>query len=269
MKTLQRFSAVCVALFFACTLSLSVFAADLPLVNDEAGILTSSEVAALQAKAEGISAEWGQDVVIVTVTTLDGYSAEAYADDYFDYNGFGQGSNYSGLVLLFSTEYRDAHISTCGESINTFTDYGIDKIFDAMTDDMVANNYYSAFNTFLDEADRYMEQDATGSAYDVNNTGDPIDYLYYIGIGMLTGLIAATGVCWFFWAQLRTKVPQREARAYVTNGGLRLTNERDLYLYSRTTRRARPKDNGGGGRGGSSTHRSSSGRSHGGGGRRF
>ena len=66
--------------------------------------------------------------------------------------------------------------------------------------------------------------------------------------------------------QMRTARPQRYAGDYAVPGSFQLTLQRDIYLYSRTTRVKRQTTQNGDSfhGGGSSTHRSSSGSSHGG-----
>ena len=75
------------------------------LVMDEADLLTDSEEEALSEMLEEISLKQGNDIVVVTVYSLGGKSAESFADDYFDYNGYGQGTAKSGvpcaLLCLF------------------------------------------------------------------------------------------------------------------------------------------------------------------------
>ncbi len=52
---------------------------------DEAGYLTEDEVATLSAQLDEVSDRLNVDVVIVTVNALEGKTATAYADDYYDY----------------------------------------------------------------------------------------------------------------------------------------------------------------------------------------
>ena len=62
------------------------------------------------------------DVIVVTVASLDGKTAESYADDYFDFNGYGLGQDRDGILLLLSMEDRDWAISTHGFAL--FPRYG-------------------------------------------------------------------------------------------------------------------------------------------------
>ena len=70
-----------------------------PLLVDNAGLLTEEESNALLNKLEDISQKYENEVGIVTVNSLEGKTAEAYADDYYDYNGYGYGENDDGLLL--------------------------------------------------------------------------------------------------------------------------------------------------------------------------
>ena len=63
-------------------------------------------------------------------------------------------------------------------------------------------------------------------------------------------------------SSLKTVKSQRSAVNFIVEGSMKLTENRDTFLYKNVTKRAKPKNNSH--RGGSSTHRSSSGRSHGG-----
>ncbi|MDR1560450.1 MAG: TPM domain-containing protein, partial [Clostridiales bacterium] len=58
-------------------------------VYDGAGLLSAEQIGELKSAINNIIDEYNFDVVIVTVNSLDGKTPEAYADDYFDYNGFG------------------------------------------------------------------------------------------------------------------------------------------------------------------------------------
>ncbi|MEE0524952.1 MAG: TPM domain-containing protein, partial [Faecalibacterium prausnitzii] len=70
-------------------------------------------------------------------------------------------------------------------------------------------------------------------------------------------------------SRLKSVAPQRDATSYVRQGSMKLTNQRDLYLYREIHRTERPKETDSGSSGGSSTHTSSSGSTHGGGGGSF
>lgn len=272
-------------------------------VIDEAGLFTADEMAALEQKADDLVSTYDMDVVILTVYSLDGKTAEAYADDYFDYNGYGIGDDYSGVLFLLSMEYRDWYMSTCGDAIYALTDYGIERVFSEMSGDLSNGNYYEAFDTYLDTLPTYFDAFKSGSpidgyagSYDGPGSYQPgtaEEHVYYEEDGGLTvgkvlvrllkmflynlpfGVIVALVVVLIMRSKMNTAKAQRNAASYLKDGTYNLHVQRDMFLYSNVSRRRKQQNNGGGGGGshrsggGSSSHRSSSGRSHGGGGGKF
>lgn len=284
-----------ILILFAMVLTLSLTALALPpKIVDQADLLTDSEESALAEKAQRLTDTYDMDVVIVTVWSLGGKSSEAYADDYFDYNGYGVGPEYSGVLLLLAMEDQEWAISTCGETIYALTDYALQSIFEEIAGYLSNDDYYRAFDRYLDELEPYFEAYSGGSPVDgyVPDYDGPGSYepgtrdevVYYpveepgltascvlgrIGVALLIGAIAAGIVICVMRGSMKTAKKQTGAAGYMTADSLRFLSRQDFFLYSRTSRTAKPQDNGGGGRGdgrsgGSSVHRGSSGRSHGG-----
>lgn len=133
-----------------------------PRLVDDAGLLSVSEKRTLTAKLGEISSRQKLDVVIVTQNGLGGKSIRDFADDYFDYNGYGYGKGKDGILLLVDMDSRNYWISTCGYAIKVFTDAGIDYIGDCFKDDLSAKNYFDAFDTFADKCDEFINR-ANGS----------------------------------------------------------------------------------------------------------
>ena len=74
-------------------LSLCAYAERGPRLVDDAGLLDYDEFNDLTSRLDRISENQQIDVVIVTVDSTGNRSLEEYADDYFDYNGYGYGED--------------------------------------------------------------------------------------------------------------------------------------------------------------------------------
>ena len=274
---------LCLLLFISLT---TPVAASLPHVVDHADLLSAQEEAYLEAKASQLVENYQMDVVILTVDSLEHQSSEAYADDYYDQNGYGIGYDGSGVLLLLSMEYRDWAISTCGDAIYALTDYGIQSIFFDIASYLSQDLYFEAFDVYLDTLETYY------SAY---NMGAPIDgyrpeydgpgtyipgtqediyyyddapvrsfgwYLKKFFIALVIGVVIAAIVLIIMRAQMNTARAQRGASSYVQGGRAKITQHRDIFLYSQIHKTRKQQSSGGGG---SSVHGSSGGRNHGGG----
>ena len=241
---------------------------ELTRVVDMADLLDNSEEADLLSMLDEISNRQELDVVVVTVNTLDGKTPMDYADDFYDYNGYGFGENRDGVLLLVCMEDRDWRISTSGYGITVFTDAGIEYISEKFLPDLSDGNYADAFTTYAELCDEFITQARTGDPYDTNNLPkEPFNVFTSLLISLAVGILVSLIVTGKMKGKLKTVRMQPAAEEYVRKGSMLVTESSDLFLYSHVDRRAKSKDNDSGGR--SSTHTSSSGSSHGGGGGKF
>lgn len=265
----QKITAVLFAFLLCLCTAVPALAADAyPRLDDEAGLLSDSEAQALLEKLDEISLRQSVDVVVVTTPDLGGYDTPVeYADDLYDYRGYGYGSSKDGLLLLISMETRDWYISTCGFGITAFTDDGIEYIGEQITPYLSDGDYAGAFDTFADLCDTFITQAYTGEPFDQDNMPRQPLSLIWIPISIGLGIILALIVVGCMKSKLETVRSQAAANSYLKPGSLNITNSSDLFLYHTVTRTEIPKNNDSDG--GSSTHTSSSGTTHGGGGGKF
>ena len=255
----------------------------LPRVVDGADLLDAEEEGLLAERIAKLTDDYDIDAVILTVYGRDTEDIVAYADDYYDYGGYGWGDGCDGLILVIDMEDRSWYISTYGEAFYIFTDYGIEQLGDTLVSYLAESKYYGGFYTFLDDCDDYI------AAY---NRGEPVDiwipddydyddvrssdefsivpYLICLGVGLLVAFIVTA----VMKGKLKTAVFQKQADDYMRRDTFDLMASEDTFLYSNVVATPRNTDSGsrsggGGHYGGSSSHTSSSGRSHGGGGGHF
>lgn len=236
----------------------------LPRLVDDADLLSDTEEAQLLSLLDEISQRQNCDVAIVTVDSLDGKSATEYADDFYDYNGYGMGDRDDGILLLVSMEYRDWAISTYGFGITAFTDSGQSYITSQFLPDLSDGNYYNAFEKFASLCDSFITQARNGSPYDYGrHPKEPVNPLWIPG-ALLIGAVVAFIVLLIMKSGHKSVRTQRAAAEYICRDSFHVTESNDIYLYEHTTRAAIPQATHSSSGGGSSTHSSSSGRSHGG-----
>lgn len=268
MNVKKSIISLLLALLFCVTALSSAFAlSDLPRVVDDADLLTSNEEKTLLSKLDEISTRQKLDIVVVTVNSLGGKTPMEYADDFFDYNGYGFNAERDGILLLVSMENRDWWISTSGYGIEAFTDAGIEYISDKFIDDLSDGYYADAFNTYAELCDEFITQAKSGEPYDVGNLPkEPFDFLTSLIIALVIGFAVALVIVNSMRNKLKTVQFSKEADNYVKENSMNVTESRDMFLYRHVSRSARSNDSDSGG---SSTHTSSSGSTHGGGGGKF
>ena len=234
-------------------------------VVDMAGILTLSEQQEIAVRFTEFSESLKTDASVVLVPATGDLTAEAYADDFFDYGGYGYGEDRDGILLLIVTGYGDgsgrrAHISTSGKrTINTVTDSRIDDLLDALIDGGAAEGHYAAgINAYIDKLNTIIQSPEQAAAAKLKSS-----LLFALGTGAFVFLIS------FLVLLKRYKIAG--AKPYYNRTEqtqVHFASTDDPLISTNTISTVRPK-NKSSGSSGSSTHTSSSGRSHGGGGRSF
>ena len=275
---LHSLFAALAALVLAVTLAVPAFAveggfADLYYrMYDGAEVLTEDEDNELEDALEELSLRQSFDVTIASIESLESVGAdsmEQFADDLYDYCQFGYGTDRDGVLLLVSVGDRKWHLSTCGYGITAFTDAGIQYLGQQLTPFMAEGDYAGAFRTFVQWADDYVTAAREGHPYDVNTLPrEPLSPMYLV-LALGIGLVLAWVIVGVMKGQLRSVAFQENAASYVREGSMKLTNQRDLFLYRDVHRTEHVEEKDSDSSGGSSTHTSSSGTTHGGGGGSF
>ena len=222
----------------------------LSLVEDYADVLTDTEEAELLSKLEALGEANDIEVGVVTVDSYDGKDPQAFADDFYDYNGYGYGENDDGFIVVFNTGKGDGNrnlaISTHGKGIELLTDMEIDLIIEMMINPIKNGDFASAFDNFVTECEGAFDES-------ISIIWIPVSILVGFGLAFLIVKIQAS--------KLKTVVQKADAADYV--GNVVLTYQNDQFMYRNVVSSPKVKSDS------SSTHTSSSGRTHGGGGRSF
>ena len=232
---------------------------------DGADLLTAGEELELADYLDTISIDLNVDVAIVTVTSLDGKTAQEYADDFYDYNGYGMDGN-DGILLLVSVdgETRSFAYTTTGAAEDVFSDSAMDRLDAAFLPSLRALEYNDAFWKFAESCNEIIyavlyTEDGTLPETDTG-TEAFLPGFGWVLLSLAIGIVLAFVVMAGYKGALKSVRAQAAANSYVRRGSMQLTMDRDLFLYRTVTATPKPKDRDSN----SSSHTGSSGTSHGG-----
>lgn len=235
----------------------------LPLVVDDADLLSDTAEGELIRRLEQITAERQCEVAVVTVRSLGSKTAQAFADDYYDRNGYGYGANDDGVLLLVAVTEREWAITTHGSARKALGRGALDGLEDRVTPFLTDGEYAEAFKTFAWGCESYLRYEADPSSADRDSiwlayVDDEVSpgmlLLIAAAIGVVSSLLIVNGMK----AKLTSVRSRDDANGYVRAGSFDVTKSRDIFLYHTVSRIRRDTNGSSGG------HRSSSGRSHGG-----
>ena len=240
--------------------------------SEEKHDLAYSVTAEFNALADEVSEKYQCDVAVAFVPDLGGKYVVDYADDFYDYKGYGYGPNDDGILLLVSVGDREFAETTYGYGKTAFTDYGMSHYLEPrFTPWLGENDWAGAAEQFITDAGVLLKQARDGNPYDYS--APQREQKSFKETAPLAALISA--VIGFFSGGIPTGAMKRQMKsvekeygaANYARGGLNLRARDDRFLYANVSKTRIQRDTehrSGGGGGGSSVHFSSSGRSHGG-----
>lgn len=258
------------------TLLLPVAAlAERPIVVDDANLFTVSEEAQIEAEARTIIDTYQVDVVVVTSYDPKPEQSQTFADDYFDYNGYGVGEDEAGLLYLIDMTNRVPTISTKGVMIDYINDHRLNELFDCSYDALASGRYGYSTLQLLHQLESFMAEGIEEGSFRYDaETGERLsglynklttgEFIFSVIIGLIVMLTIIITVSAKY--QMRGQTYHYDVDA---NASFQVSTDDEKYIRSTVVHRNKVDSNHGGGGSsggmGSSVHTSSSGSFHGGG----
>ena len=245
-----------------------------PSVNEEekiydfADLYTDEEEKNLYSAVYDFYQRRNLDLVIVTIN--DNFeSTQEYADDFYDYNNFGYGSDRDGLLFLVDMENRYVYISATGGAMTLYPDNECDMITEQVYTYFSDQNYYDGTYQMIKTLDTYYEISYNDSNIDEYkyNTAD-VNYLYVFIFAIVCTII---GIVILIKRNDLVKVATT-SEEYYDKGSKGVHRIKDVVIGHHVTKHAIEHDTGSSSHGGGFSgggHISSSGSSHTGGGHKF
>lgn len=251
------------------------------LLVDEADNLTPDEERVLTERLSEVSDRYDADVVLVIIDSLNGADAQAYADDFYDYNGYYE----NGVLFLLSVNDSEYAFSTLGTVAYDLTDAAIDMIEEDVLSGLRrgkdTRDYYDAYVAYIEGVDKYLGIASSGEPFEYDTPGageeEPLHgfaaFKNHLGGNVILSSIAGIAGSFAYMGTQKRKLKsvrrQRGAANYVTGNGPVLTVSDDRFINRSVNKtpipRREPSSNARSGSGrGTTFHTSSSGRSHGG-----
>lgn len=117
-----------------------------PRIIDNADILSDGEEAQLESQIRASIEKTGHDLVVVTDVTDYGLGQMGFADDFYDYNGYGFGEEYEGAVFFVDMDPADRGGWCSCKGKDTM----------ALYDEVVANDIDNVVYNYLGSGEYYQ-----------------------------------------------------------------------------------------------------------------
>ena len=176
-------------------------------VVDQANIIESTTRTAIEQKLADLEAKSGIQLVVATVTSLEGQEIEPYANQLFRTWQLGEKAKNNGVLLLVAPNERRVRIEVGYGLEGTLTD-ALSKVIitNAITPRFKAGDFSGGISRGVDDIITVLTTDSSewqqrpALRLDANQTVDPGNWALIIGLIILVGLlIVSPGFRWFFF----------------------------------------------------------------------
>ena len=226
-------------------------------IFDFSDLLPYEEWEELEARARDITNGQHCGVYFVLIDDYTDYGDDVYKVTYQLYHegqlGFGDGRD--GVIALLSMTNRKYAMFVYGEYAEyVFNTYGQEELENRFLGFFEYDDWYGGISHYLDACDEFLTLAAAG---------DPVrlSYWEYFPVGVALGFLGAGLICLFLLRGMKSVKRKKEANAYIADGGLHLTVERDEFQRTVVTRSTIEKESSGGGSSRSESGGGGSGRS--------
>ena len=190
--------------------SLVTFAANYPALTgrivDQANVIPADTRSAIESKLAELENKSGIQLVVATVTSLDGEEIEPYANDLFRSWKLGEKTKNNGVLLLVAPKERRVRIEVGYGLEGTLTDALSNVIIaNAIVPRLKTGDFGGGISRGVDDIIAVLTTDASewqrrpSLRLDDQQTTDPMEWLLIAGlIALVTLLIVSPGFRWFF-----------------------------------------------------------------------
>lgn len=215
-------------------------------VFDEAGLLSASEIEALEKLSSEYSEKNETDFVFLTTDGADDKGLDIYVEDFADRTGIGYGKhNGSAAIVGIDMASRDVVLRGFDKAKEYLDDQRMDLLRDKITPSLSVGNYYEAFSDFILTADKYMEYNPG-----VNPESILFKWWFQLGASLALGGIIVGMMAFNSGGRVTVN-----SRTYFEENNSRINSKRDVFVNQTVSKVKKPtnNNNGGGSTGGGVT----------------
>lgn len=206
---------------------------DMEYIFDVSDLLSYEEWDELESRAAAISNSRHCGVYFALVDDYRDYGdGDVYevTSQLYHNSQLGMGDGRDGIIVLLSMHERDYAMFVYGEyGEYAFDDFGQEQLEERFLEAFGDDDWYGGISDYLDACDEFLAK---------AEEGNPVRPAYGVWFLAMTGLscLVAGAICFVLLRSMKTVHQKTQANAYLTEGGLNLTEQYDRYTHTTETR---------------------------------
>lgn len=205
-------------------------------VFDISDLLTYEEWAELEARAADISKRQHCGVYFALVDDYTVIADDVYEATYQIYHELelGSGEDRDGIIVLLSMDNRKYAMFVYGEYAEyAFDTYGQDELEGRFLGFFGYDDWYGGITHYLDACDEFLTTADAGKPVRLSYWENFWEYFPAVAV---LACLPTGSICIWLMRGMKSVRQKKEANAYLTEGGLHLTQQYDQYTHTTETR---------------------------------
>lgn len=172
-------------------------------VNDYAALLSAEERSLLEEKLSAFQAKTGNEIVVVTVKSLEGDTIENFAEKLFKEWGIGKAKEDNGALLLIAKEDRAMRIEVGYGLEGQLTDILSSRLIrEVLTPAFQKEEFFAGISSATDKMMQTLSgeevslTDSSNSTTDFSGIGDLLFFGFFIFISFLSSILGRSKSWW-------------------------------------------------------------------------
>lgn len=215
-------------------------------VFDDYGLLDETEQTQLNQELADIYDEYGYDAVLLISPDIgEEEDYRQYAAEFMQENDIGYGDTHEGMCIFHQPDARNITIVFRGETQDDFTESIQEEMLDKCKERLKADDPFGGYQSLIRDLKSGLSRISEGKKIRPMDIDDGTVASRFFTDLLMAFVIMAIPTALMTWHQVRkmkTKVQQSNADQYTADGGLELTEKRDIFLYTTMTKTEKPKN---------------------------
>lgn len=250
---IKKFFGFFTVFFFVITFSVANAAVQLPdnpvtskqvsAISDNCGLLTAADIDSLNQKIQRVEQAHKVKIAISFVKSTNGQDIITASDNMR--NKLPSAPN-GKIVLLVSMDNRHYEMATDNTMMKIITtEDGIPYLKKQIEPALHSGNYVGACNNFVDGVDSLMAYYETNHTSYVDPEAAEEDFLIRAGASVVLALIAFFCIRSYLIRKMSNIRHAAEATDYLERNSVKLTDNRDMFLFQNISRTKKSRNRGG------------------------
>ena len=160
-------------------------------------------------------------------------------------NEIGYGDTHEGMCIFHQPDARNITIVFRGETQDDFTESIQEEMLDKCKERLKADDPFGGYQSLIRDLKSGLSRISEGKKIRPMDIDDGTVSSRFFTDLLMAFVIMAIPTALMTWHQvlkMKTKVQQSNADQYTADGGLELTEKRDIFLYTTMTKTEKPKN---------------------------